>query len=130
MVLPTLEYALPVWFTSVHKDPNTGRWTGSIGHTKIMDKILRLGCKLITGAYRSMATDVLELHAWIPLTQICLDNICHREVLRLATLPSSHPLYKAVQCSSRRCPRSHHWEKGFILNLGICIGKWMNIQNI
>ena len=20
-----------------------------------------------------------------------------------------------------------HWEKGFILNLGICIGKWMNI---
>ena len=23
-----------------------------------------------------------------------------------------------------------HWEKGFILNLGICIGKWMNIQNI
>ena len=22
---------------------------------------------------------------------------------------------------------SIHWEKGFILNLGICIGKWMNI---
>ena len=22
---------------------------------------------------------------------------------------------------------SDHWEKGFILNLGICIGKWMNI---
>ena len=21
----------------------------------------------------------------------------------------------------------HHWENGFILNLGICIGKWMNI---
>ena len=25
------------------------------------------------------------------------------------------------------CTFTLHWEKGFILNLGICIGKWMNI---
>ena len=107
MVLPKLEYALPVWYTLMHEDSNTGRWTGSIGHTNIMDKIQRLGCKLITGAYRSTATDVLELHAWIPPIQIHLDDICHCKVLRLATLLSSHPLYKAVQRSSRRHPRSH-----------------------
>ena len=27
------------------------------------------------------------------------------------------------ECAQRKI----HWEKGFILNLGICIGKWMNI---
>ena len=107
MVLPNLEYALPVWYTPIHEDPNTRRQTGSIGHTNIMDKIQRLGCKLITGAYRSTATDVLELHAWIPPIQIRLDDICYCEALRLVTLLSSHPLYKAVQCSSRRRPRSH-----------------------
>ena len=107
MVLPRLECALPVWYTPMHEDPNTRRWTGSIGHTKIMDKVQRLGCKLIIGAYRSTATDILELHAWIPLTQILLDDICYHEVLRLVTLPSSHPLYKAVQRSSKRHPRSH-----------------------
>ena len=107
MVLPKLEYALPVCYTPVHKDPNTGRWTSLIGHTKVMDKVQRLGCKLITGAHRSKAIDVLELHAWIPPTQICLDNIFYHKVLRLVTLPSSHPLYKAVQCSSKRHPRSH-----------------------
>jgi Reverse transcriptase (RNA-dependent DNA polymerase) len=107
MILPKLEYTLPVWYTPIHEDPDTGRRTGSRGHTKILDKVQRLGCKLITGAYRSTATDVLELHAMVPPTQLCLDDTCHREALRLAMLPKSHPLHKAVNRSARRRPRSH-----------------------
>jgi hypothetical protein len=107
MILPKLEYALPVWYTPIHEDPDTGRRTGSRGHTKILDKVQRLGCKLITGAYRSTATDVLELHVMIPPTQLRLDDTCHREALRLAMLPKAHPLRKAVNRSARRRPRSH-----------------------
>jgi hypothetical protein len=107
MILPKLEYALPVWYTPPRENPKSGRQSGSIGHMKILDKIQRLGCKLITGAYRSTATDVLELHAMIPPVRLRLEDTCHREALRLATLPKSHPLYKAVRKGSRRPPRSH-----------------------
>ena len=107
MVLPKLEYSLPVWYTPMHEDPSTGRKTGSRRHTKILDKVQRLGCKLITRAYRSTATNVLELHALIPPTQLRLDDTCHREALRLATLLKSHPLHKTITSSARRRSRSH-----------------------
>jgi hypothetical protein len=100
MVLPKLEYALPVWYTPLRQNNKMGRQTGSLGHTKILEKVQRLGCILITGAYRSTATDVLELHAMIPPVHLRLDDTCHREAIRLSTLPDTHPLYKAVhQCA-------------------------------
>jgi hypothetical protein len=73
MVLPKLEYTLLVWYTPLHRNDRTGRHTGSVGHTKILEKIQRLGCLLITGAFRSTATDVLELHAMTPPVRLRLD---------------------------------------------------------
>ena len=32
-----------------------------------------------------------------------------------------------AELEEARVESGEHWEKGVILNLGICIGKWMNI---
>ena len=107
MVVPKVEYALPVWYTPVSTNIRTGRKTGSVGHTTQLAKVQRLGCKLITGAFRSTATDVLELHAHIPPIQLRLEDTCYWELLCFSSLPQSHPLHGLVKHSSRSQPRCH-----------------------
>ncbi|KAF8579719.1 hypothetical protein K439DRAFT_1297116, partial [Ramaria rubella] len=68
-------------------------------------KVQRLAFKLMTGAFRCTAIDTLELHANVPPIQLRLEDSCHREVLRLASLPESHPLYPLV----RHCASNSTW---------------------
>jgi hypothetical protein len=107
MVLPKMEYALPVWYTPIHTDERTGRRKGSIGHTKELAKVQRLGCKLLTGAFRCMATDVLDIHAFLPPIELRLSSSCFNESLRLVAVPNLHPLFRMVKSSARRQPKSH-----------------------
>ncbi|KIJ22827.1 hypothetical protein M422DRAFT_276688 [Sphaerobolus stellatus SS14] len=107
MVLPKMEYALPVWYTPVKMNEATGRRTGSVHHTREMAKVQRLGGKIITGAFRSTATDALDLHAFMPPIDIRLEDSCHRETVRLASLPKLHPLHPIVKSAARRQPRFH-----------------------
>jgi len=109
MVLPKVEYALPVWYSppDFNAQQHTGRTRGSVGHMRQLAKVQRLGCKMITGAFRSTATDILDLHAHIPPIRLRLEDTCYCETLRLASLPESHPLFKIVKSSARRQPRRH-----------------------
>jgi hypothetical protein len=75
MVLPKMEYALPVWYTPIREGKK--QKAGSIGHTKQLETIQRLAYKLITGAFHSTATDILEAHAFIPPLRIRLEDTCH-----------------------------------------------------
>jgi len=109
MVLPKVEYALPVWYSPPDSSTqqHTGKTRGSVGHMRQLAKVQRLGCKLITGAFRCTATDILDLHANIPPIQIRLEDTCYRETLRLASLPESHPLFKIVKSSAQHQSRRH-----------------------
>ena len=49
-----------------------------------------------------------RLFEWMPLLEKCFESI--------KTLACKAPILKPI-----------HWEMGYILNLGICIEKWMNI---
>ena len=66
-----------------------------------------MACRLITGAFKSTATDTLEAHAFIPPLRIRLEDTCHHKVLRLASLPATHPLYTAIRTPLRRIPKCH-----------------------
>jgi hypothetical protein len=94
MILPKIKYALLVWSTPIKQ--GKAKKMASVGHTKQFETIQRLACKLITGAFCSTTTDVLQAHAYILPLCIRLEDTCHCEVLRLATLPDSHPLHSAI----------------------------------
>jgi len=81
IALPKVEYALPVWYTPVHGAAPGTRAVGSVKHTREIEKVQRLACKLTTGAFKSTATDVLELHANIPPVVLHLEDSCYREAL-------------------------------------------------
>jgi ribonuclease HI len=107
MVLPKVEYALPVWYVPPHITDTGRRLSGSVRHAKELAKIQRLGCKLLTGAFKCTATDLLDIHAFLPPLDLRLEVTYYREALRLASLPKSHSLHPIVKSSARRQPRSH-----------------------
>ena len=92
IVVPKVEYALPVWYTPLHRPSPTSHKRGSTQHTRTIGKLQRLTCKMITSAFKSSPSDVMELLANIPLVQLRLANTCYREAHWLCSLPSSHPL--------------------------------------
>ena len=61
----------------------------------------------ITGVLCSTATDMLDLHADVLPVKFLLQNICHRAILRMASLPPSHPLHKLVLTHTKRYIMSH-----------------------
>lgn len=107
IVVPKVEYALPVWYFPPHRVPNRKQQVGSVHHLRLLSKIQRLASILISGGFRTTSTDVLELHANIAPINLRLEDTCYREALRLCSLPKSHPLHKPVERSAKRQPRHH-----------------------
>ena len=109
IVLPKVEYALPVWYTPVCSNASGTHATGSVRHTREIEikKVQHLACRLTTGAFRSTATEVLELHVNITPAALRLEDLCYREVLRICSLPKPHPLMGPTHSASRASPRLH-----------------------
>ena len=78
IVLPKMQYILAVWYTPVTtaKD-GTSKCTGAVKHTNDFTRVQQLVCQLITRAFKSTATDILEFHASIPPAQFQLEDACH-----------------------------------------------------
>jgi len=53
------------------------------------------------------ATDVLEVMANLLPFHLLVDKHCHHAAIRLATLPSSHPLHKPVANAVNRLVKRH-----------------------
>jgi len=117
VVVPKVEYALPIWYTPIHTPSGSNWWSGSIQHTKEIEKVQRTACRLIMGAFCSMATDVLELHANIPPVHLRLTNTCFRETLKLCTLPASHLLSSPVKHAAKHLPQCHPSPLHMLLHL-------------
>lgn len=99
MVFPCVEYALPVWYEPVSAGPS--RRTGSVGLTHIMTKLQRRATRLITGAFRTTATEMTDYHAHFLPTLERLQLSTFKAAVRLCTLPPQHPLHPMV----RRCKK-------------------------
>jgi hypothetical protein len=93
VAVPKLSYAADVWYTPMHKIEGKTNKSGSVRVTCKLITIQRMATLAITGALKSMATDVLDLHANILPVELLLHKICHCTALRIATLPPSHPLH-------------------------------------
>src|SRR6266481_458456 len=107
IALPKVEYALPVWYTPIHGATPGTRTVGSVKHTREIEKVQWLACKLTTGTFKSTATDMLELHTNIPPVVLHLEDSCYREALCICSLPKPHPLTGPAHRASKVPPRFH-----------------------
>ena len=77
VAIPKLTYMADMWFTPVHKREGHARSSRSVGVTRKISSLQRLVALAITGALRTMATDVLDLHAGSLPVNLLLRKICH-----------------------------------------------------
>ena len=102
VAIPKITYAADIWFTPLTRKEGQKRLTGSVGVARKLSSLQHLATIAITGAMKTTATEVLEVHADIQPVDILLNDICHRATLRLASLPVSHPLHKPVRTCTKR----------------------------
>ena len=107
VAIPKMTYAADVWYTPVNKRVGRLRSSSSVGIMGKLASLQWMATLAITGALRSTATNTLDLHADVLPVKFLLQNICHRAILRMASLPPSHPLHKPVLTRAKRYIMSH-----------------------
>ena len=107
VAIPKLAYAADVWYIPTRKKEGASRCSSSIGVANRLISIQRMATIAITGAMRTTATDVLDLHAGLTPIPLMLHRICHRAALRLASLPVMHLLHSTFRTHAKRYIKSH-----------------------
>jgi ribonuclease HI len=107
VVILRMEYGLEVWYEPVRPSNNSKCKEGSVGLACRLGKVQRLAGRLITGAFKTTATDTLDYHAFLPPIHLRLNRMVHDATVRLATLPPSNPLQAVVKRCSRAQPQKH-----------------------
>lgn len=107
VAIPKMLYAADMWFTPAFRDGSDVPQRGSLGVVKRRTTVQRIALLAITGAMRSTATDILEVHANVLPMTLLLQNICHRAIVRLSALPKSHPLHSPVHRAAKIQVLSH-----------------------
>jgi len=97
-------YAVDVWGAPVFRGRGEGITAGVV---KKLDSVQRMAATQATGGLRTTPTDLLFAHAdMVPMKQLIRAH-CHRAAVRLATLHTSHPLYKTVHKAAKAYPKRH-----------------------
>jgi hypothetical protein len=91
VVVPRMEYALPVWYRPVTAQEHARR-SGTVWVAKVLGKVQQQACKLITGSLRTTASDTQNYHANIAPIHLRLNCSVYNATARLAALPASNPV--------------------------------------
>src|SRR5271168_562310 len=113
--LAKMLYTADVWCTSPIDKPGASTRTSS--HVIKMKRVQRKVALRITGALRSTPSDLLLPHAGLIPLQLQIKKICQNSVLRIATLPAHHPLYKTANRAAKKVPKRHPSPLHLILRL-------------
>ena len=63
---------------------------------------------MIIGGLHTSPNDLLNMHANLLPFHLLVDKVQYQAALRLATLPSTHPLHKPVNQAAKRFMKRHH----------------------
>ena len=63
VAIPKMMYAIDVWYTPVHTREGNKRHSGSVGFTNRFQSLPRMASTAITGALRTTANNILDMHA-------------------------------------------------------------------
>jgi hypothetical protein len=88
--IPAMLYGTSAWITPINRG-GEGRKKAreSVGTVAKLRQVQRMAAIHITGGLHSSPLDLLDVHADILPIELLIDKHCHREALRLATLPLS-----------------------------------------
>ncbi|KAJ3477493.1 hypothetical protein NLI96_g10423 [Meripilus lineatus] len=107
VVQPKVEFGLPVWYEPIRKGDGDKRKKGSVGVARKLGKVQRLAARVITGGFRTTATEVLDYHAGLPPIEVHLNQVVFNAAVRMATLPNHHPLRRSIKRCINLYPRYH-----------------------
>ena len=94
VAIPRILYAVDVWCPPPGTNGTVQR--GTVKAIERLASVQRIGATAITGALRTSPTDSLNIHMFLLLLPLLVSKWCHRAAVRLATLPSGHPLHKII----------------------------------
>lgn len=118
-VVPQLDYASIVWHNP-NKDKMQLRSLVSVKRTALL-KVL--------SAFRSVASQTLEVEAHVPPTNLCPKQRAQDTISRLHTLPTEHPVQIVLERMRRRCIRKGTYAK-FLLTEAAKIMDLNTTQNL
>jgi len=107
VAVPAFTYAADIWFTGIRPSPTSKKRLGSVAITKKLISIQRWIFKLVTGALSSTTGDVLDVHANLLPIDLLFNKVLFRATIRIASLPSTHPLHKLACKAAKRYVRKH-----------------------
>ena len=107
VALPKITYGLDIWYSPPLKPPGATRNTGSVGTLRCLQKVQCTATLAITGALRTTPTDLLDAHAGVLPMELALAKVCHRAMVRMLTLPDTHPLQQLINKARRHAPSKH-----------------------
>ena len=94
-VLPKLDYASTVWLNPL-RDKGLMRFLASVQRTALLR---------IISAFRTVATQTLEVECHVPPTRLRLKQRAQDVIARLCTLPQYHPMAKVIERTKQRVKR-------------------------
>lgn len=87
-----MTYGLDTWYTPPYLNPGEKKRKSLVKALKAFEQIQRKAMLTMSGALRSSPTDILKTLCSLLPTELLLKKICHRALMRINTLPESHPL--------------------------------------
>ncbi|PPQ94550.1 hypothetical protein CVT25_012018 [Psilocybe cyanescens] len=103
-----MTYRLDVWYTPPTKPIGHIHNVGSVSGLCQLAQIQQKAALAIAGGLRSTPNKLLDAHAGILPMELTLLKICHRAIVRMATLPKKHPLHKMVQIAGQKHPKTRY----------------------
>ncbi|KAJ8453437.1 hypothetical protein ONZ45_g19720 [Pleurotus djamor] len=97
VAIPKMTYALDVWYTPPYTPPGGKKRQGSVRALKQLESVQRSAALAITGAMRTTASDITDVHAGLPSMKASLEFVCHRNVLRAASAGAGHPVREILE---------------------------------
>ena len=97
VAIPKMTYGAEIWYSPPRKIPGAKRMTGSVRIMRQLTKIQRIATLAINGALRTTPTDTLDIHAGMLPLELTMLKVCHRSLVRICTLPESHPLHQLIR---------------------------------
>ena len=107
VALPKITYGLDVWYTPPHKRPGQTKNSGSAAALRQLQKTQRIATLAITGTLRSTPNDFADVHAGLFPIELALQKAAHRAMIRMLTLPPTHPLHSIIQFTKANPPQKH-----------------------
>jgi len=117
VALPRVLYAVDVWCTPVNVEFAGPKTVGSAEATKKITSTQRAGALAISGGLRTSPTDALNASTFLLPAQLTIKKWCIRAYVRMATLPTEHPLFKVVNWKRTRATKRHRGPLNTLANL-------------